>query len=873
MRNQKKETAVGKYLFNSDGLCTNPTVILSHTGSKFEYHLQIAQGPAGWLNGWVLKVHGSGPGTGGSTLNIFLKNGTVYASEKIACIEAASAALDFFGADNNHRELTMLRAYLASKAPVYDAGIKARKIKPEPPLDLNKALEELLSSSMIPENINELIHARYSDEELEDFKVNVDRKLETAKKESVYLKGLIENPKRDFSEAEQEQLKQMLSRQETYINHLEQALTRIKDKTYGICRTTGKLIDKARLRAVPHATLSMEAKTGDYLNSSQNQNTQMPKTTIAPVPEPEVKFEMIPLKNIVPDPNQPRKFFDEQAQDELTNSIREKGVLQPIMVRPYGKKFMIVCGERRYNSSTAVMAAFKHRDVIPAIIRNISDDEALELQIIENLQRKDVHPMEEAVAFKSLVDHGHDLKEIAAKIGKSDFYARQRLKLNALTENWQKAYFKNRLSNTTALTVAMFEPKVQDALFEDQNDTGMIELSRWELQKYRGDLSEAAFDLTDPTLDKKMGACTNCQFNSATASLFELEGPAKCSNFTCFKGKTDNHFIRAFEESKQDATMIFVHDSYSSSSDKFVQKLIKEGIPVHSKNDYRSIDPPFLSDFGEWKEEAADDYEDQSEENLKRQYQEDEVKLYEKELKDYQAAIDSGKYKKAFMLTGDTKGKFVWIIMNKSASTKSAKVKVAAGSDELTAEDITAEIERINGREKRNQELDMEKVHVAMLEDLKKAEDLKKPGLAMQEIDRGILVYMLLKEGGYDFPKKMEKLCGLPAMPDSYRNKYKFTPEYFIKLSQVTDTQLAFILRLLAMENYGTKNMGMGVHFDDTIPRLMAEYMGVDIKKLEAYQRTISVARYEKVRTKINKLQQQRNELKPKKAAAKKSTK
>jgi RNA polymerase-binding transcription factor DksA len=115
---------------------------------------------------------------------------------------------------------------------------------------------------------------RYSDQELNEFRDLINRKLDTAKKELAYLQGLItrKDESGDLDEGrymtmedgsmsmEREQLSQMASRQIQFIDHLEKALMRIENKTYGICRVTGKLIDKARLRAVPHATLSIEAK-------------------------------------------------------------------------------------------------------------------------------------------------------------------------------------------------------------------------------------------------------------------------------------------------------------------------------------------------------------------------------------------------------------------------------------------------------------------------------------------------------------------------------------------------------------------------------------------------------------------------------------
>lgn len=125
-----------------------------------------------------------------------------------------------------------------------------------------------------PETVQGPVY-RYSDEELNEFKELIMNRLDAARKELIYLQGLItrkdeagtedtENRYMNMEDGsgamEREQLAQLASRQIQFINHLEKALIRIENKTYGICRVTGKLIDKARLRAVPHATLSIEAK-------------------------------------------------------------------------------------------------------------------------------------------------------------------------------------------------------------------------------------------------------------------------------------------------------------------------------------------------------------------------------------------------------------------------------------------------------------------------------------------------------------------------------------------------------------------------------------------------------------------------------------
>ena len=132
--------------------------------------------------------------------------------------------------------------------------------------------KSVLDSNPMQENTGPTM--RYSDAELVEFREIINKKLDAAKKELAYLQGLITRRDEggDMDEArymtmedgsvsmEREQLSQMASRQITFIDHLEKATMRIENKTYGVCRVTGKLIDKARLRAVPHATLSIEAK-------------------------------------------------------------------------------------------------------------------------------------------------------------------------------------------------------------------------------------------------------------------------------------------------------------------------------------------------------------------------------------------------------------------------------------------------------------------------------------------------------------------------------------------------------------------------------------------------------------------------------------
>ena len=133
----------------------------------------------------------------------------------------------------------------------------------------------------------------------------------------------------------------------------------------------------------------------------------------------------VPVSKILPNPAQPRLTYDEESLTELAASIREHGVLQPILVRPSGSKFELIAGERRWRASSMA-----ERETIPAIVAEFDDQTALEVSIIENLQREDVSPLEEATMFRKMTEtFGYSLRQLAQKVGKDKGYIENRLRL------------------------------------------------------------------------------------------------------------------------------------------------------------------------------------------------------------------------------------------------------------------------------------------------------------------------------------------------------------------------------------------------------------------------------------------------------------
>ena len=139
-----------------------------------------------------------------------------------------------------------------------------------------------------------------------------------------------------------------------------------------------------------------------------------------------VGVRIVPIDRIESNPQQPRLSFNQETLDELTASIREHGVLQPILVRPIGSnRYQLVAGERRWRASRQAGLT-----TIPALIEDLDDDTALEISIIENLQREDISTLDEAAMYDRMVrEHGYSIRKLADKLGKDKGYIENRLRL------------------------------------------------------------------------------------------------------------------------------------------------------------------------------------------------------------------------------------------------------------------------------------------------------------------------------------------------------------------------------------------------------------------------------------------------------------
>ncbi len=167
------------------------------------------------------------------------------------------------------------------------------------------------------------------------------------------------------------------------------------------------------------------------------------------------------VEEIKPNSNQPRSYFDEEALEELSQSIKENGIVQPIVVREKGKGYEIVAGERRWRA--AQKAGLKN---VPAVIREIEDDKMLELALIENIQREELNPVEESIAYQKLIEQlGLTQNEVAERVGKTRTFIANYLRLLNLPKPVLKKVESNELSVGHAKAILSLDsPKDQKEL-------------------------------------------------------------------------------------------------------------------------------------------------------------------------------------------------------------------------------------------------------------------------------------------------------------------------------------------------------------------------------------------------------------------------
>lgn len=305
------------------------------------------------------------------------------------------------------------------------------------------------------------------------------------------------------------------------------------------------------------------------------------------------EYQNVPLALLDESPTNPRRHFDAAFLKELAASIRTNGVLTPLLVRPKGERLEIVFGGQRYRAAQIAEA-----ETVPARIREMTDAQALEAQLVENLQRRDVHPMEEAEGFARLLaldEPTYTIEQIGARVGKSPAFIAQRLKLIDLAPPIVEAFYADEIGLGHALLLAKLPAEQQTeafpACFKEAYNSGGQKPTRillpvralqfWIETNVLLILKDAPFDKRDTQLVPTAGSCADCSKRTGHNKLLFGDDLGKqgdrCTDPDCYNAKVAQHVAKTIAAKP---SLVQISTAYGGQ---------REGSTVLPRNKYTAI--------------------------------------------------------------------------------------------------------------------------------------------------------------------------------------------------------------------------------------------------------------------------------------------
>lgn len=299
-------------------------------------------------------------------------------------------------------------------------------------------------------------------------------------------------------------------------------------------------------------------------------------------------YRNLPLSMLDESGTNPRRTFEPSKLVELAHSLTIHGLIQPITVRPKGDRFEVVAGARRFRAAQIAELAD-----VPTRILELSDEETLEVQIIENSQRQDVHPYEEAAGYQRLLDlPGYDVAALASKCGKSQSHIYARLSLLQLIPAVAEAFQQERITASHANLIARLTPEQQAEAFKNcfrkdwQDKEGHLlpakHLAAWIDATLYLALAEAPFPTDDPALNPEAGACLTCPRRTGfnTQLFADVQGD-NCLDAACYRSKVAALIAR---ETAANPGLVQISTEWRPANDRPVGQLLP--------NEYRRVQSP-----------------------------------------------------------------------------------------------------------------------------------------------------------------------------------------------------------------------------------------------------------------------------------------
>lgn len=485
-----------------------------------------------------------------------------------------------------------------------------------------------------------------------------------------------------------------------------------------------------------------------------------------------------------------RKTFNDASLQELAESIREVGVLQAIAVRPrMAGGYEIIYGERRYRASLLAGA----KTIKATIYNNITDDEAEDMSLSENLQREEVRPTEEAKAFKRLLEKGrYDMYSLVSRFGRSEKYIYTRLKLNELYQPIGELLDNETITISVAEEISTYEPNIQKDVYEkhlkeDSRDNWagytLKLFKKYFEEYYTTELEQYKFDKTE---------CKACVHNAANYNLFaEHNGCGHCTNRKCLDTKNAAFVAKETEKLlKSDPKLVIARPYYGGMNETALQKLDKKGheikelnYTVSAQSFPKAPEAPRQEQFSKPKEyeQAVQTFEQKNEE-------------YARKVEELNRKKEEGRIK-TYVKVGQTEPELCYVEINKK-------------------ETAPVTVETLQERDKRFKQLSVEKI-VADTKKVVRENDY--PESPFTQYEDGMMYFIMLTK----LQRKHYPLCGIKDQPIRLDEKQRMKIVAKLTDAQKTVIKRDFINHFLCEDAYGDNSASKllrdfaNMHFPD----------------------------------------------------------
>ena len=536
------------------------------------------------------------------------------------------------------------------------------------------------------------------------------------------------------------------------------------------------------------------------------------------------------ITTVHPSADNHRKTFNDASLQELAESIREVGVLQAIAVRPHtAGGYEIIYGERRYRASLLAGA----KTIKATIYNNITDDEAEDMSLSENLQREEVRPTEEAKAFKRLLEKGrYDMYSLVSRFGRSEKYIYTRLKLNKLYQPIGVLLDNETITISVAEEISTYEPNIQKDVYEKHLKENSRDnwagytlklFKKYFEEYYTTDLEQYKFDKTE---------CKACVHNAANYNLFaEHNGCGHCTNRKCLDTKNAAFVAKETEKLlKSDPKLAIARPYYGGMNETALQKLDKKGheikelnYTVSAQSFPKAPEAPRQEQFSKPKEyeQAVQTFEQKNEE-------------YARKVEELNRKKEEGRIK-TYVKVGQTEPELCYVEINKK-------------------ETVPVTVETLQERDKRFKQLSVEKI-VADTKKVVRENDY--PESPFTQYEDGMMYFIMLTK----LQRKHYPLCGIKDQPIRLDEKQRMKIVAKLTDAQKTVIKRDFINYFLCEDAYGDNSASKllrdfaNMHFPD-------QYRLAKATHEEEYQK-----RHERLDERIKEMK------KAEKAAAKKDEK